>query len=331
MIGTAISFTFINPFGHQSNLMVMGPGKKYSIRSFVRFRDPVDDRPSVLALCAVGYLLWRDHRRRLEMHPSRGICHDHHHHPQHRNRQTFALGLSALAGGSALADGSTVKPPRTRGRDRQRRGPADGSTAYSGPLKCIRVDLSATNKNRANLRSNGQKSGCGSYAFDGSAILYGPQAEEVVPVGRGLLDQPGPVQGDEQAARRRGVGRPGRLRSWDGLRKHRLTLTFGRLHTASRPIGARLRVVSGRWTPCLCRNGYRPATEPIRSLPPRGGEFPTTSSPVGSRRAHPMGVGLDSKGLGRSRPIWPSAPRPAPPQRPDGSAPCRSGGDAQTW
>ena len=55
MIGTAISFTFINPFSHQSNLMVMGPGK-YSIRSFVRFGIPLTIA-SVLALCAVGYLL----------------------------------------------------------------------------------------------------------------------------------------------------------------------------------------------------------------------------------------------------------------------------------
>ena len=55
MIGTAISFTFINPFSHQSNLMVMGPGK-YSIRSFVRFGILLTIA-SVLALCAVGHLL----------------------------------------------------------------------------------------------------------------------------------------------------------------------------------------------------------------------------------------------------------------------------------
>lgn len=86
----------------------------------------------------------------------------------------FALGLSALAGGSALADGSTVKPTKDQKAAIVKAwSKADGGTAYSGPLKCIRVDLSATNKNRAGLRSNGQKSGCSGYAFDGSAILYG--------------------------------------------------------------------------------------------------------------------------------------------------------------
>ncbi|BBX50346.1 SLC13 family permease [Mycolicibacterium poriferae] len=40
LIGTCISFTFINPFSHQSNLMVMKPGG-YSAATFVRFGIPL--------------------------------------------------------------------------------------------------------------------------------------------------------------------------------------------------------------------------------------------------------------------------------------------------
>ena len=40
MIGTCISLTFINPFAHQSNLMVMGPGG-YTYREFSRFGIPL--------------------------------------------------------------------------------------------------------------------------------------------------------------------------------------------------------------------------------------------------------------------------------------------------
>ncbi len=40
VIGTCISLTFINPFSHQSNMMVMGPGG-YTTRSFVRFGIPI--------------------------------------------------------------------------------------------------------------------------------------------------------------------------------------------------------------------------------------------------------------------------------------------------
>lgn len=40
LIGTCISFTFINPFSHQSNIMVMQPGG-YSMRSFVKFGIPL--------------------------------------------------------------------------------------------------------------------------------------------------------------------------------------------------------------------------------------------------------------------------------------------------
>lgn len=44
LVGTCISLTFVNPFGHQSNLMVMGPGG-YSIGEFIRLGAPV------LAVC----------------------------------------------------------------------------------------------------------------------------------------------------------------------------------------------------------------------------------------------------------------------------------------
>jgi di/tricarboxylate transporter len=39
LVATCISFTFINPFTHQSNLMVMGPGA-YSTRTFAKFGAP---------------------------------------------------------------------------------------------------------------------------------------------------------------------------------------------------------------------------------------------------------------------------------------------------
>ena len=40
LIATCISFTFLNPFSHQSNLMVMEPGG-YSTRTFARFGIPL--------------------------------------------------------------------------------------------------------------------------------------------------------------------------------------------------------------------------------------------------------------------------------------------------
>jgi hypothetical protein len=46
LIATCISFTFINPFSHQTNLMVMEPGG-YSTRTFARFGTPV------VALCLI--------------------------------------------------------------------------------------------------------------------------------------------------------------------------------------------------------------------------------------------------------------------------------------
>lgn len=55
LIGTCISFTLINPFSHQSNLMVMEPGG-YSAATFVRFGTPVLVACMVTAV-VVGYLL----------------------------------------------------------------------------------------------------------------------------------------------------------------------------------------------------------------------------------------------------------------------------------
>ena len=57
LVATCISFTFINPFSHQSNLMVMRPGG-YSNASFVRFGVPLYIAASITAI-VVGYLLLR--------------------------------------------------------------------------------------------------------------------------------------------------------------------------------------------------------------------------------------------------------------------------------
>ncbi len=57
LIGTCISFTFINPFSHQSNLMVMRPGG-YTTATFARFGAPLivasyrDGRPRRLGAAA---------------------------------------------------------------------------------------------------------------------------------------------------------------------------------------------------------------------------------------------------------------------------------------
>jgi di/tricarboxylate transporter len=53
LIGTCISFTFINPFSHQSNLMVMQPGR-YSMKSFVKFGIPLV-AVSLVSVIAVSY------------------------------------------------------------------------------------------------------------------------------------------------------------------------------------------------------------------------------------------------------------------------------------
>lgn len=54
LIGTCISFTFLNPFSHQSNLMVMQPGR-YRMGSFVKFDIPLVIVSLVTAI-AVSYV-----------------------------------------------------------------------------------------------------------------------------------------------------------------------------------------------------------------------------------------------------------------------------------
>ena len=53
LVATCISFTFINPFSHQSNLMVMGPGN-YSTRTFAKFGAPL----LVVSLVSVSVVTW---------------------------------------------------------------------------------------------------------------------------------------------------------------------------------------------------------------------------------------------------------------------------------
>lgn len=53
LIGTCISFTFLNPFSHQSNLMVMKPGG-YSSGAFVRFGVPL----TIVSLAAAFGVRW---------------------------------------------------------------------------------------------------------------------------------------------------------------------------------------------------------------------------------------------------------------------------------
>jgi di/tricarboxylate transporter len=53
VIGTCISFTFLNPFSHQSNLMVMKPGG-YSTRTFFRFGIPL----TMVSLVTVFLVGW---------------------------------------------------------------------------------------------------------------------------------------------------------------------------------------------------------------------------------------------------------------------------------
>ena len=57
LIGTCISFTFLNPFGHQTNMMVMRPGG-YTTATFLRFGAPVLLAALVTA-AAAAYLLIR--------------------------------------------------------------------------------------------------------------------------------------------------------------------------------------------------------------------------------------------------------------------------------
>jgi len=57
VIGTCISLTFINPFSHQSNLMVMDPGG-YTFGTFARFGLPLFIT-SVACAGVVGFVLLR--------------------------------------------------------------------------------------------------------------------------------------------------------------------------------------------------------------------------------------------------------------------------------
>jgi di/tricarboxylate transporter len=57
LIGTCICFTFLNPFSHQSNLMVMRPGG-YTNASFARFGGPLICA-CLISACGVGYVLLR--------------------------------------------------------------------------------------------------------------------------------------------------------------------------------------------------------------------------------------------------------------------------------
>lgn len=53
LVATCISFTFINPFSHQTNLMVMGPGA-YSTRTFAEFGAPL----VAVSLAIVSVVTW---------------------------------------------------------------------------------------------------------------------------------------------------------------------------------------------------------------------------------------------------------------------------------
>lgn len=55
LIGTCISFTFLNPFSHQSNLMVMKPGG-YTTATFFRFGIPLT-LVSLVTVCGVGWIM----------------------------------------------------------------------------------------------------------------------------------------------------------------------------------------------------------------------------------------------------------------------------------
>nr|WP_246227459.1 SLC13 family permease [Mycolicibacterium helvum] len=57
LIGTCISFTFLNPFSHQSNLMVMKPGG-YSVATFVRFGIPL----TVISVASAFAVAWVNSR-----------------------------------------------------------------------------------------------------------------------------------------------------------------------------------------------------------------------------------------------------------------------------
>ena len=55
LLGTCVSFTLLNPFSHQSNVMVMQPGG-YTGALFARFGLPVL-LAVLVTVCGVAYLL----------------------------------------------------------------------------------------------------------------------------------------------------------------------------------------------------------------------------------------------------------------------------------
>jgi di/tricarboxylate transporter len=57
LVGTCVSFTFINAYGHQSNVMVMQPGG-YTGAQFARFGVAIL-AACLVTVCAVAYLLLR--------------------------------------------------------------------------------------------------------------------------------------------------------------------------------------------------------------------------------------------------------------------------------
>jgi di/tricarboxylate transporter len=57
LIGTCVSFTLINPYSHQSNVMVMRPGG-YTPAQFARFGACIL-APCLVTVCGVTYLLLR--------------------------------------------------------------------------------------------------------------------------------------------------------------------------------------------------------------------------------------------------------------------------------
>jgi di/tricarboxylate transporter len=57
LIGTCVSFTLINPYSHQSNVMIMQPGG-YTGAQFAGFGAWIL-APCLVTVCGVAYLLLR--------------------------------------------------------------------------------------------------------------------------------------------------------------------------------------------------------------------------------------------------------------------------------
>ena len=79
-------------------------------------------------------------------------------------------------GGSPADAGKAVKPTKAQKAAIVKAwSKQDGGKAYKGPLKCMKVQLSASTKSVAGLRSNAERypKSCTEHAFDGAALLYG--------------------------------------------------------------------------------------------------------------------------------------------------------------